>query len=72
MTDARKAKVTTFPSPQLNEQAVRKIGAKLREQFEDVATEPVPDRFAALLEELDQASAGGKGADHSHNDGEQN
>lgn len=39
----------------LNEMAVRQIGKKLRESFDEVAKEPVPDRFAALLDALEKS-----------------
>ncbi|MCR9123364.1 MAG: NepR family anti-sigma factor [Phyllobacteriaceae bacterium] len=39
----------------LNEMAVRQIGKKLRESFDEVVNEPVPDRFAALLDELEKS-----------------
>ena len=34
----------------------RQIGEKLRSMFDDVLTEPVPERFRALLEELERKS----------------
>ncbi|RKF06929.1 hypothetical protein DEM25_009835 [Oceaniradius stylonematis] len=46
----------------LNEMAVRQIGKKLRESFDEVVKEPVPDRFAALLDELEK-SEGQQGQD---------
>lgn len=36
------------------------IGRKLREQYEDVLVEGVPDRFLDLLKQLDQAESGRK------------
>jgi hypothetical protein len=35
----------------------RQIGEKLRSMFDDVLTEPVPERFRALLEELERKSS---------------
>lgn len=34
----------------------RKIGEKLRQIYDEVASEPVPDDFLKLLEEADDAS----------------
>lgn len=34
----------------------RKIGDKLRQMYDEVANEPVPDDFLKLLEEADEAS----------------
>lgn len=39
----------------LSETAVRQIGEKLRENYDQILNEPVPDRFAALLEELEKS-----------------
>lgn len=36
------------------------IGDRLKAYYNDVASEPVPDRFLSLLEELDQAEQGSK------------
>lgn len=33
------------------------IGHKLREMFDDVVTEPVPEKFQKLLEELERKSS---------------
>jgi hypothetical protein len=35
----------------------RQIGEKLRAMFDDVVTEPVPERFRRLLEELERKSS---------------
>lgn len=35
----------------------RQIGEKLRTMFDGVLTEPVPERFRALLEELERKSS---------------
>jgi hypothetical protein len=35
------------------------IGHKLREMFNDVVTEPVPEKFQKLLEELERKSSKG-------------
>lgn len=46
----------------LDEEAIRRIGNKLRESYDSVANEPVPDKFSNLLDELERAekSEGGK------------
>lgn len=36
------------------------IGRKLREYYDEVAKQPVPDRFTALLDALESKSAGKK------------
>jgi hypothetical protein len=41
------------PAAELGEQ----IGHKLREMFNDVVTEPVPEKFRLLLEELEHKSS---------------
>lgn len=41
--------------PRLNDLAASQIGKKLRAQFDEVLAEPVPDRFVALLNELEAA-----------------
>lgn len=50
MTDRNEKK-----SRPLNEAAVRQIGKKLRENYDEILNEPVPDRFAALLQELEKS-----------------
>ena len=39
------------------------IGRKLKAFYDDVASEPVPDRFLALLDALDRVEQGAKRAD---------
>jgi hypothetical protein len=41
--------------PKLNDLAVSQIGKKLRAQFDEVLSEPVPDRFVDLLNQLEEA-----------------
>jgi len=41
--------------PKLNDLAVSQIGKKLRAQFDEVLSEPVPDRFVDLLNQLEAA-----------------
>lgn len=55
MNSKKNAKVLAFAPAFANEDAVRRIGSKLREKFEEVASEPVPDRFTALLDDLEKA-----------------
>lgn len=55
MDDSKKGK-----APPLDETAVRRIGQKLRENYDEVLSEPVPDRFAALLDALEKSEAGSK------------
>ncbi|SMX48710.1 NepR family anti-sigma factor [Maliponia aquimaris] len=42
---------------QLNARIVDEIDRNLKQAFDDMATAPVPDRFAELLEQLKQAEA---------------
>lgn len=42
-------------TPPLNETAIRQIGQKLRKNYDDVVNEPVPDRFAELLDQLEKS-----------------
>ena len=41
--------------PKLDDLAVSQIGKKLRAQFDEVLSEPVPDRFVDLLNKLEAA-----------------
>jgi len=36
------------------------IGRRLRDYFDEVAKQPVPDRFVELLNQLDSKTSGGK------------
>jgi hypothetical protein len=46
-----------LPSPSLGVMPVRDvIGEKLRAYYENMASEPVPDRFADLLKQLEAAT----------------
>lgn len=62
MSKESKSVMPEFPPPQLNEQSVRKIGTKLREQFDEVISEPIPDRFSDLLNQLEQSTDDGSDA----------
>lgn len=44
----------------LNEDIVRKIGERLRKSYDETAAEAVPDRFTALLDELERSEKPGK------------
>lgn len=43
----------------MDEDVVRKIGERLRRSYEETANEAVPDRFTALLEELERNEKAG-------------
>lgn len=43
---------TTTPEPRLSEESQAFIGLKLRELYDDVVAEPVPDRLLELLNKL--------------------
>lgn len=42
-------------APQLPRDAQARIGARLRQMYDSVVQEPVPDRFKALLDQLQSA-----------------
>ena len=48
--------------PSLDEARLRQqaIGVKLRQMFDDVVSEPVPDEFLDILRRADDKSTGGK------------
>jgi hypothetical protein len=50
-------------SPSLDEARLRQqaIGVKLRQMFDEVVNEPVPDEFLNILRRADQARSGEKG-----------
>ena len=41
--------------PKLDELTADRIGKKLRDQFDEILNEPVPDRFVQLLNQLEAA-----------------
>lgn len=41
--------------PRLDDLAASQIGKKLRERFDEVINEPVPDRFLDLLNKLEES-----------------
>lgn len=43
--------------PAMNEEAIRRIGATLRERYNAIESEPVPDRFQKLLDQLEQQTS---------------
>lgn len=49
------------PTPQYGVQTA--IGKRLKAYYDDVASEPVPDRFLSLLDALDAAESASKNAD---------
>ena len=42
-------------APKLDDLSASQIGKKLRAQFDEVLSEPVPDRFVDLLNQLEAA-----------------
>lgn len=70
MADDKKARYGGLPQPEKsaddgeyhNSEAEAEIGAaigkKLRKLYGDIASEPVPDRFADLLKQLEQDKSG--------------
>jgi hypothetical protein len=57
-TDKRKRAA----KPSLDEARLRQqaIGVKLRQMFDDVVSEPVPDEFLSILRRADDGSAAGQ------------
>lgn len=51
----------TDPPLGLNWQSLDRISQSLKAEYEQVAFEPVPDRFADLLEQLEQVEAQSSG-----------
>lgn len=46
---------------QLEDKQLAHLGAQLREMYDDLVQEPVPDRLLALLDDLDKAADAGEG-----------
>jgi len=44
-------------APALPPDAQSRIGARLRQMYDSMVKEPVPDRFAALLQQLESSAA---------------
>jgi hypothetical protein len=64
MIDQRPAqKPTPMTSPDLDEARLRQqaIGQKLRQMFDEVVNEPVPDDFLEILRRADEAEKKGSG-----------
>ena len=56
--DIRRSRDTSLDEARLRQQA---IGVKLRQMFDAVVDEPVPDAFLGLLKRADDARQGGQG-----------
>ncbi len=56
VNDKNEKMIKTSSKPQVADL----IGQRLRNYYEEVASEPIPDRFMDLLNQLDAASAGKK------------
>ena len=56
-------KPTQIATPALDEARLRQqaIGQKLRQMFDEVVNEPVPDDFLDILRQADEKSASGPG-----------
>jgi hypothetical protein len=62
MTDPTDRKERRKPSePNVEEARLRQqaIGVKLRQMFDDVVNEPVPDEFLDILRQADNRTSGG-------------
>ena len=51
------------PGPDVDEARLRQqaIGVKLRQMFDEVVSEPVPDEFLDILRRADNKATGGQG-----------
>jgi hypothetical protein len=60
MIEQHPMKRTRSKSPNLDEARLRQqaIGVKLRQMFDDVVNEPVPDEFLQILHRADQKRSG--------------
>ena len=63
MIDQQPMRRTRSKSPSLDEARLRQqaIGVKLRQMFDEVVNEPVPDEFLNILRRADDARSGEKG-----------
>jgi hypothetical protein len=50
-----------FGGPKLDRSTQTRIGDQLRAMYHDLMDQPVPDRFKALLDQLEQREQGKKG-----------
>jgi hypothetical protein len=62
MIEQHSMKRSRSKSPSLDEARLRQqaIGVKLRQMFDEVVNEPVPDEFLSILRRADDARAGEK------------
>ena len=60
MTAKTDKKKGTVQDGGLDEEIVRKIGEQLRKSYDETASEAVPDRFTALLDDLERSEKAGK------------
>lgn len=60
MIDHPRDRARTNPEPTLEEARLRQqaLGSKLRQMFNDVVNEPVPDEFLDILRKADRSKAG--------------
>lgn len=60
MIDQSKQRSVTQPEPTLDEARLRQqaLGSKLRQMFNDVVNEPVPDDFLDILRRADERKPG--------------
>jgi hypothetical protein len=63
MIEQQPMRRTRSKSPSLDEARLRQqaIGVKLRQMFDEVVNEPVPDEFLSILRRADDARSGEKG-----------
>ncbi|MEQ8295960.1 MAG: NepR family anti-sigma factor [Roseitalea porphyridii] len=59
MTSKTDKKTNPAQGSRVDEDIVRKIGERLRQTYDETASEAVPDRFTALLEELERSEKAG-------------
>ncbi|WP_349358498.1 NepR family anti-sigma factor [Stappia sp.] len=55
MTKSRHDTPRNADARALSDKAVEQIGRRLRESYDEMVKAPVPDRFSALLDELEKA-----------------
>lgn len=58
--DTAMSTTSDHEQPGLTPAVQKHIGNLLKVSFQDLLTEPVPDRFASVLEQLEQAEKKGK------------
>ena len=57
-SEERRKSSAALDEARLRQQA---IGVKLRQMFDEVVSEPIPDEFLDILRRHDERSSGGKG-----------